>query len=451
MIARYTRENMGRIWTDENKYRTWLRVEVLACEAMAKMGRIPASAAENIAQRAGFSVQRVEAIEQETRHDVIAFLTNVSETVGPDARFLHLGMTSSDVLDTAFAVLLKEAGAILEEDCERLMEAIRQKAFEHRHTVMVGRSHGIHAEPITFGLKMAVWYDEMRRNKKRLAGALETVGVGKISGAVGTFAEVSPQVEAYVCEKLGLTPAPASTQIIQRDRYAEFFSVLAILASSIEKMALEIRHLQRTEVREAEEYFAPGQKGSSAMPHKRNPIGSENLCGLARVVRGNAFAAMENVALWHERDISHSSVERVIAPDSTILVDYMLHRMTGLISRLVVYPERMQENLNESRGLIFSQGVLLALAETGMSREAAYCLVQKHAMEAWKGAGPFKDLLLGDPEVRSRLGAETVEKIFDPRHHLQFVDTIFQRVFGREPGRGRSAGETNGLGNGRLR
>ncbi|MBW1988550.1 MAG: adenylosuccinate lyase [Deltaproteobacteria bacterium] len=428
MIKRYTREEMGSLWTDENKYRTWLSVEVLASEAMAKLGKVPESAAKNIREKADFSVERVEEIEKETKHDVIAFLTSVAENVGEDARFIHLGMTSSDVLDTAFAFLLKQAGEKILAGIDRLMEAIKARAVEHKYTVMIGRSHGIHAEPITFGLKLAVFYDEMKRNRRRVAQAIETVSVGKISGAVGTFANIPPEVEAYVCEKLGLSPAPASTQIVQRDRHAEFFTSLAILASSVEKLATEIRHLQRTEVLEAEEYFSKGQKGSSAMPHKRNPIGSENLCGLARVVRANALASMENVALWHERDISHSSVERVIGPDSTILMDYMLNRMANMIQNLVVYPERMKKNLELTRGLIFSQQVLLALAEAGVSREDAYAMAQKNAMAAWKGED-FKSLLLADQEVRNHLSEQQIEDIFDLKHHLKHVDTIFERVF----------------------
>jgi adenylosuccinate lyase len=429
MIPRYTREKMGRLWTDETKYRTWLKVEVLASEAMAKIGRVPASAAKNIAEKADFTVARIGEIEAETRHDVIAFLTAVAEHVGPDARYMHLGMTSSDVLDTAFAVLLKEAGGILIEDIDLLMEAVKARAMEHKHTVMIGRSHGIHAEPITFGIKLAVWYDELKRNRARVAEAVKSVAAGKISGAVGTFANTPPEVEAYVCEKLGLTAAPASTQIVQRDRHAGFFCALAILASTIEKMAVELRHLQRTEVLEAEEHFAKGQKGSSAMPHKRNPIGSENLSGLARLVRANAMASLENVPLWHERDISHSSVERVIGPDSTIAMDYMLGRMTGLIKNLVVYPERMMKNLNLTGGLIFSQQVLIALAAGGISREDAYRIVQENAMRTWAGEGTFQDLLLADSRVTERMRPEDLEKVFDLGYHTKHVDTIFRRVF----------------------
>lgn len=429
MIKRYTRKVMGDLWTDESKYAAWLKVEILACEAMAKIGLIPEEAAENIRNKAAFSVERVEQIELETKHDVIAFLTCVAEHVGPDSRYIHRGLTSSDVLDTAMAYLLRQAGKIILDDCDKLMAAIRKRAFEHKDTVMIGRSHGIHAEPITFGLKLAVWYDEMRRNRKRIENAIDTISYGKISGAVGTFANIPPQVEAYICEKLELKPAPASTQIVQRDRYAEFFSALAIVASTVEKIALEIRHLQRTEVLEAEEYFSKGQKGSSAMPHKRNPIGSENLCGLARVVRSNAVAAMENVALWHERDISHSSVERVIAPDSTILMDYMLARLTGLIENLMVYPENMKENLSRLKGLIFSQQILLALADAGCSREDAYRLVQSNAMKVWQERNDFKMLILSDGTIRGYLGKEKIEEIFDVSYHLKYIGSIFERVF----------------------
>ncbi len=429
MIKRYTRKPMGDLWTDDNKYRTWLKVEIAACQAMAELGRIPRTAFETIRERADFSVDRIEAIELETRHDVIAFLTSVAEFVGPDSRYMHLGLTSSDVLDTSMACLLKQAGHMILEGCDRLLDALKTRALEHKNTVMIGRSHGIHAEPITFGLKLAVWYDEMKRNRRRMAQAIETISVGKISGAVGTFANTSPEIEARVCQLLGLKPAPASTQIIQRDRHAEYFTALAIMASSIEKFAVEIRHLQRTEVLEAEEYFASGQKGSSAMPHKRNPIGSENLCGLARVVRSNAVASLENVPLWHERDISHSSVERVIAPDSTILMDYMLNRMTGLISRLVVYPEHMLENLNRMKGLVFSQQILLALAEAGASREEAYRLVQFQAMKVWKEKCDFQALILNDTAIVEWLGREKIKEIFDLNYHLKYISTIFDRVF----------------------
>ncbi len=421
---------MGRIWTEENKFQTWLLVEILACEALAKIGQIPKKAAQNIRRKARFSLDRISAIEAETKHDVIAFLTNVGETVGPDARYIHLGLTSSDILDTAMAVRLREASKLILKGCDRLLLALKRKAMAHKHTVMVGRSHGIHAEPITFGLKLALWYDEMQRNRRRMEQAMETVSVGKISGAVGTYANISPKVEAYVCKKLSLRPAAISSQIVQRDRYAEYFTTLAIVASTIEKIAVEVRHLQRTEVSEAEEYFSKGQKGSSAMPHKRNPIGSENLSGLARLVRSNAGAAMDNIPLWHERDISHSSVERVIAPDSTILIDYMLSRMTEIIRKLVVYPKRMQQNLKLTRGLIFSQQILLGLAMRGVSREAAYKMVQKCAMDAWKKKKDFKELILNDSDIRKYLKIEEIETLFDVKVQLRHVNTIFTRVFG---------------------
>lgn len=429
MIKRYTRKAMGDIWTDENRYKIWLKVELLACEAMAEMGKIPQEALQNI-KRASFSVKRIEEIEAETKHDVIAFLTAVAERVGPDARYIHMGLTSSDVLDTSMAFLMKQAGALILKDCESLLGVIRKRAFEHKDTVMVGRSHGIHAEPITFGLKLAVWYDEMRRNQVRFERAVETISFGKLSGAVGTFANIPPEVEAYVCKKLNLNPAPASTQIIQRDRYGEYFTALAIMGSSIEKMAIEIRHLQRTEVLEAEEFFSKGQKGSSAMPHKRNPIGSENISGLARIIRSNAMAALENIPLWHERDISHSSVERIIAPDSTILMDYMLNRISGIIKNLVVYPKTMEKNLGLLKGLIFSQQVLLALAAAGSSREDAYERVQAHAMRVWKEKQDFKTLIINDKKILEHISRKKIEEIFDVNHHLEYITAIFNRVFG---------------------
>jgi len=430
MIKRYTRGPMGRIWTEENKFQTWLLVEILVCEALAKIGEIPKKAAKNIRKNAKFSIEKINAIEAETKHDVIAFLTNVGETVGPDARYIHLGLTSSDILDTAMAVRLREASKLILKGCERLLLVLKKKAMAHKHTVMIGRSHGIHAEPITFGLKLALWYDEMRRNRRRIEQAMETISVGKISGAVGTYANIPPEVEAYVCRKLGLQPAAISSQIIQRDRYAEYFTTLAIIASTIEKIAVEVRHLQRTEVSEAEEHFSRGQKGSSAMPHKRNPIGCENLSGLARLVRSNAAAAMENIPLWHERDISHSSVERIISPDSTILVDYMLDRMITIIRNLVVYPKRMQQNLELTRGLIFSQQLLLALTKRGVSREAAYNMVQKQAMRAWKKKKDFKELVLNDSDILTSLKPEEIETLFDVKAQMGHVNTIFARVFG---------------------
>jgi adenylosuccinate lyase len=430
MIDRYTRPEMGMIWTQESKYRKWLEVEVAVCEAQAERGVIPADAMETIRNKADFDVLRIEEIENETHHDVIAFLTSVGEYVGPAARFIHEGLTSSDVLDTAFALQLTAAADLLLEDLDRLLGVIERRAYEWKDTVMIGRSHGIHAEPVTFGLKFALWYAEMTRHRDRLRHARESVRVGKISGAVGTYANIDPSVEKRVCFKLGLKPDPVSNQIIQRDRHAEFFSVVAMIGCSIEKIAVEIRHLQRTEVREAEEFFSAGQKGSSAMPHKRNPIASENLSGLARVLRGNALAAMENVALWHERDISHSSVERVIGPDSTILLDYMLVRLTRVLDRLTVYPENMRRNLYLTGGLFFSQQVMLALTRKGLSREDAYRLVQRNAMRAWSEGSQLQDLLLDDPEVTQHLNATELAEIFDLNYHLKHVDTIFSQVFG---------------------
>ena len=430
MIDRYTRPEMGQIWTQENKYRKWLEVEVAVCEVLAEGGAISAEEICDIQTKAGFDVERVAEIEQETHHDVIAFLTNVAEHVGPAARHIHQGLTSSDVLDTAMALLLAEAGTLLAEDLDRLLAVLKRQAHQYKDTVMIGRSHGIHAEPITFGMKIAIWYAEMQRHRERLQHARETVRVGKLSGAVGTYANIDPQVEAKVCAKLGLEPAPVSNQIIQRDRYAEFFSTLALIGCSIEKIAVEIRHLQRTEVREVEEFFAAGQKGSSAMPHKRNPIASENLSGLARVLRGNAMAAMENVALWHERDISHSSVERIIGPDSTILLDYMLARLTRVLDKLVVYPENMQRNLERTGGLFFSQQVMLTLTHKGLSREEAYRLVQRNAMQVWQEGGRLQDRLQQDPEVTAHLTAEEIAGLFDMHYHLKHIDTIFRKVFG---------------------
>jgi adenylosuccinate lyase len=421
---------MGRIWEPENRYRQWLKVELAVVAAMAQLGQIPAQAAQEIADKADFDLERIDEIEREVHHDVIAFLTSVTEYVGEPARYIHLGLTSSDILDSSLALLLKEAADILLADLQALLEVLKRRAHEHIHTVMIGRSHGVHAEPVTFGLKLALWYAEMVRNKERLSRARETISVGKISGAVGTYANVDPEVEQLACTQLGLKPAPISTQIIQRDRHAEYFSTLAVIASSIEKIATEIRHLQRTEVLEAEEHFAAGQKGSSSMPHKRNPIGSENLCGLARLVRANANAAMENVALWHERDISHSSVERVIAPDSTILLDFMLHRLTNMLDRLVVYENRMKAHLDSTGGLFFSQRVLLALTESGLDRDEAYRLTQQHAMVVWSDGGVLKDRLAADPEVMQHLSRDELEELFDLDYYLKHVDTIFFQVFG---------------------
>ena len=429
MISRYTRPQMGRIWEPENRYTKWLEVEMAACEAMAEEGLIPQQSFENIKKTAAFSVERILEIEEETKHDVIAFLTNVAEHVGPDSRYIHLGLTSSDILDTSFALLLKEAMELIFEDVKGLMDAVRARAMEHKYTPTIGRSHGIHAEPTTFGLKLAVWYAELERNLKRLDQAYDVICYGKLSGAVGTFANVSPRIEALVCQKLGLKPAEISTQILQRDRHAQYFTSLAILAGTLEKIAVEIRHLQRTEVLEAEEPFSKGQKGSSSMPHKKNPIGTENISGLARLVRSNSVAAMENMALWHERDISHSSVERVIGPDSTILADFMLHRLTGIVKGLVVYPERMAENISRTKGLIFSQQVLLRLAEKGLDRQKAYGMVQRNALKAWEEVRDFKRLLLEDQEIRSHMSEEEIEEIFSLDYHLKYVDQIFERVF----------------------
>ncbi len=432
MIARYTRKNMAAVWEPENRFRKWLQIEIFACEAMVRLGLVPPSALKEIKRKAGFDVSRIEELEKIVKHDVIAFLTSVSEQVGPAARYLHWGLTSSDVLDTSLAMQLVEAAELLESDLDGFLQVLRRRAFEHRTTVMVGRTHGMHAEPTTFGLKVALWYAEMERNRERLQRAKETVRAGKISGAVGTFAHLSPEVEAYVCRKCGLKPAPISSQIIQRDRHAEFFTTLALIGTSIDKIGVEIRHLQRTEVSEAEEPFTQGQKGSSAMPHKRNPIGAENLCGLARVLRGNALASLENVALWHERDISHSSVERVIAPDSTILLDYMLDRVTRLIDQLVVYPENMKANLERTRGMIFSEGILLMLARKGLSREEAYALVQKAAFRSLQEKKDFQGILLRDRPILRYLNAREIQECFDLSHTLRHVDAIFGRVFGTD-------------------
>jgi adenylosuccinate lyase len=421
---------MGRIWEAENRFAKWLDVEIAACEAMAEEGLIPKKAVKNIKKKARFDVDRILEIEEETKHDVIAFLTNVAEYVGPDSRFIHMGLTSSDILDTSFAMLLKEAMTLIIEDVKGFMTVIKERAFEHKNTVMIGRSHGIHAEPITFGLKLAVWYAEMKRNLNRLEAAMDTIGYGKLSGAVGTFANVSPGVEASACKKLGLKAAEISTQILQRDRHAEYFAALAILAGTMEKIAVEIRHLQRTEVLEAEEPFEKGQKGSSAMPHKKNPVGCENIAGLARLVRSNAIAAMENMALWHERDISHSSVERVIGPDSTILIDYMLHRLSRIVKYLVVYPDHMRENLNKMKGLIYSQQVLLKLADHGLDRQKAYEMVQRNALKVWDTGKEFQALLLEDKEIRKHLTKKDIAEIFSLEYHLKRVDDIFERVFG---------------------
>lgn len=430
MIPRYSRKEMSAVWHAENRYKKWLEIEILACEALASRGEIPLAALENIKAKATFNADEIDEIEKTTKHDVIAFLTNVTQHIGEDGRFLHLGLTSSDVLDTSFALLLREAADILLADMDRLLTALKNKALQYRNTLMIGRSHGIHAEPITFGLKMGLWYQEMVRNRERLVRAKDTISTGKISGAVGTFSFVHPAIEEYVCDKLGLKPAPVSSQIVQRDRHAEYFTTLAIIASSLDKFAQEVRLLQRTEVREVEEYFSPGQKGSSAMPHKRNPVLSENISGLSRLMRSYALAALEDVALWHERDISHSSVERVMGPDATILLDFMISRFTGLVEKLVVYPERMLANMQMTKGVIFSQLVLLQLVEKGMSREGAYAVVQRNAMAAWESNCDFRELLLADGEAMSYLKPEELTSLFRYENFVKHVDFIFTRIFG---------------------
>jgi adenylosuccinate lyase len=430
MIERYTLPGMKAIWDLGHKYEIWLRVELLACEALEREGTVPAGVAARIRGKAKIDPDRIAAIEKVVKHDVIAFLESLAEFAGADARFLHLGLTSSDIVDTSLAVQMTEALDLILKDVEALLDVLRRRAFEHKNTVMIGRSHGIHGEPITLGFKLAIWYEETARHLARLRAVREDVAVGKLSGAMGTFAHLGPETEAYVCAKLGLRPDPISSQVIQRDRHAAYLSALALLAASIEKFATEVRHLQRTEVLEAEEYFAAGQKGSSAMPHKRNPIASENLCGLARVVRANSLAAMEDVALWHERDISHSSVERVILPDSTILADYMLVRFTDLIEHLIVYPARMLRNLELTGGLVYSQRLLLALVEQGAQRTAAYEAVQRCAMEAWRGTAGFQELVSKDPLVTRHLSQSEITACFDPKHYLRHLDKIFRRVFG---------------------
>lgn len=430
MIPRYTRKEMAQIWEPENRFRIWLEIETLACEAQAQLGVIPKEAVPVIREKGNFNIERIDAIEAEVKHDVIAFLTSVAEFVGPEARFIHQGMTSSDVLDTCLSVQMVQAADELLADLDMILESIKLRAYEHKDTVCMGRSHGIHAEPVTFGLKLATWYAEMDRNRTRLRAAREGIATGAISGAVGTFANIDPFVEEYVCEKMGLKPEPVSTQVIPRDRHAEYFCVLAIIASSMERIAIEIRHLQRTEVLEAEEQFTKGQKGSSAMPHKRNPILSENLTGQARYVRAQCIPALENVALWHERDISHSSVERYIGPDATVALDFSLRRLNGLIKNLVVYPQNMLRNLNQMKGLVFSQKILLDLTQSGVSREDSYRLVQKNAMKVWEEGKDFQTELLADPEVVGALGADKIKESFDLNYHLKHVDTIFKRVFG---------------------
>ncbi len=429
MIERYTRPEMGAIWTPQNRFQKWLDVELAVCEVHAEMGTIPRDALEVIRRRATFSVERINEIEKTTRHDVIAFTTALAENIGAESRFVHYGLTSSDVVDTAIALLLREAAALLMEDLERLGMVLRRRALEHKDTVMMGRTHGMHAEPTTFGLVLALYYADNERNQERLRRARDTINYGKLSGAVGTFANLDLEVEERVCDKLGLKPAPISTQVIQRDRYAEFLSTLAIIASSLEKIALEIRHLQRTEVREAEEPFSAGQKGSSAMPHKRNPVTAEQICGLSRIVRANAQAGYENIALWHERDISHSSVERVILADSNILTDYLLAKTEWLIDGLVVHPKRMRANFESLGGVNFSGQLLLLLTQKGMAREAAYALVQPLAMRVWDEGASFRDLVMQDAHITEQLSPDELESLFDIGQQLRNVDKIFARVF----------------------
>ncbi len=433
MIARYTLPEMGALWSEQTKFQKWLEVEIAVCEVHVDMGTIPRAALEQIKTRAKFSLERINEIEKTTDHDVIAFTTNLAESIGEAARFVHYGLTSSDIVDTANALLLRDACDLLLKKIDALTQVLKRRAIEFKHTPQVGRTHGIHAEPTSFGLTFALWYDEMRRNRDRLAKARETVAVGKISGAVGAFAHLDPEVEEKVCARLGLKAAPVSTQIIQRDVYAEYLCTLAIIASSLDKFALQIRHWQRTEVREAQEKFKKGQKGSSAMPHKRNPILSERICGMARIVRANSLVGLENVPLWHERDISHSSAERVVLPDSSIATDYMLHKMATLIDGLVVYPERMLENLKATRGSIFSGQLLLALTQAGVAREDAYEWVQRNAMKAWDDGGDFLSLAAADKDIAAHLSKEQVDRVFSLDTYLRNVDAIFARVFERDP------------------
>ncbi len=434
MIPRYTRPGMGRNWSDENRFRTWLAVEIAATETLAEAGRVPKEAAKAICERADFRLERINEIEAEVRHDVIAFTTAVAEIVGPEARWFHYGLTSNDVVDTAQALLIGQASKIIRAGLQQLSEVLKRRAWEFKDTPMVGRTHGVHAEPITFGVKLANWYSETQRNIARFQNAAEDMRVGKFSGAVGTFAHLSPELEEKICSRLGLKAAAVSSQVIQRDRHAAYLATLAVIASTLDKIATEIRHLQRTEIREVEEYFSEKQKGSSAMPHKRNPVTCEQISGLARVVRSNAQAGFENVALWHERDISHSSVERVIIPDSTTLVDYMLQKTANLIDTMFVYPERMKLNLESTGGLVFSGQLLLDLVEHGVSREDAYRVVQRNAMRAWKEGLNFRELVFSDPDITGRVPREQIERAFDLKRHLRNIDKIFARVFaGTEP------------------
>ncbi|WP_100406192.1 adenylosuccinate lyase [Bacillus solitudinis] len=428
MIERYTRPEMGAIWTEQNRYQAWLEVEIVACEAWSELGEIPKEDVAKIRENASFNIERILEIEQETRHDVVAFTRAVSETLGEERKWVHYGLTSTDVVDTALSYLLKQANAILADDLDRFLAVIKEKALEQKYTVMMGRTHGVHAEPTTFGLKLALWYEEMKRNIERFKHAAEGVRVGKLSGAVGTYANIDPRVEQLVCEKLGLEAAPISTQTLQRDRHAEYMATLALIATSIEKFSVEIRSLQKSETREVEEFFAKGQKGSSAMPHKRNPIGSENMTGMARVIRGYMMTAYENVPLWHERDISHSSAERVIIPDATIALNYMLNRFANIVKNLTVFPENMKRNMTRTYGLIYSQRVLLSLIDKGMAREEAYDLVQPRAMEAWEKGVQFRELIDAEERVTSMLSKEEIDECFDYNHHLKHVDTIFTRL-----------------------
>ncbi|KUP09221.1 adenylosuccinate lyase [Bacillus coahuilensis m2-6] len=428
MIERYTRPEMGKIWTDENRFQAWLEVEILACEAWAELGDIPKEDVARLRENASFNIDRIKEIEEETRHDVVAFTRAVSETLGEERKWVHYGLTSTDVVDTALSYVLKQANEILLGDLERFIDIIKQKAVEHKDTVMMGRTHGVHAEPTTFGLKLALWYEEMKRNLDRFKDAATGIEFGKISGAVGTYANIDPFVEQYVCEKLGLQAAPVSTQTLQRDRHAHYMSTLALIATSIEKFAVEVRGLQKSETREVEEFFAKGQKGSSAMPHKRNPIGSENMTGMARLIRGYMQTAYENVPLWHERDISHSSAERVILPDATIALNYMLNRFGNIVKNLTVFPENMKRNMDRTLGLIYSQRVLLALIDKGLVREEAYDTVQPLAMQAWEDQVHFRTLVEQDEKIQSLLSASDIDDCFDYRYHLQHVDTIFKRV-----------------------
>jgi adenylosuccinate lyase len=432
LISRYTRPEMGRIWSDENKFQTWLDVEIAASETLAEAGLVPKSAAKAIRTKGGFDVARIHQIEAEVKHDVIAFTTSVAEKVGPESRWLHYGLTSNDVVDTAQALMVKQASALIRDDLRRLIEVLKRRALEFKHTPQIGRTHGVHAEPITFGLKLANWYSEMQRNLDRFEHAAEDMRVGKLSGAVGNAAHLEPEYEEAICERLGLKVAAVSSQVIQRDRHAHYVATLAVVASSLDKFATEVRHLQRTEVREAEEFFSEKQKGSSAMPHKRNPVQCEQISGLARVVRSNAQAAFENVPLWHERDISHSSVERVILPDSTILVDYLLNKTANLIDTLMVYPERMLRNLHSTSGLVFSGQLLLDLVEAGVLREDAYRIVQRNAMQAWREEKNFRELLAADPDVTSRVDKKTLDRAFDLNRQLRNIDKLFDRVFGKQ-------------------